>query len=399
MPITIEFEGEPVTPWLFRLEGEVLERLEWLTGVIPAFDGSEQRTQLRLYPRRYFEFAHTLTEQERRIAENLLHARQAGVWAVPVWMDLQHLEAPLAIGSSSVPVTPATRDYHVGGYVGLMTGPTTYEILEVATIGGSSVTTDTVTEIAWPAGAMVFPVRLVRMPDQLQLRRFTGAVATGRFRYRTVDDNAYTAATESTTHRSYPVLTIKPNWSEDPRQDLQRQLALVDAGTGGQYVDDESGGPAYLQSHRWFLNGRTEIDAFRQWLYARKGRLSAFWMPTWAQDLVVVEDIGSSDTTIDVEYSGYADQVAQGIGRRDIRIELRDGTVFYRRITASTELSPTVERLTIASSLGSAVDADAVALVSFLHLVRLNADGAEIQWWTWEVAEAALTVRGMRNDL
>ena len=40
---------------------------------------------------------------------------------------------------------------------------------------------------------------------------------------------------------------------------------------------------------------------------------------------------------------------------RDIRIELTNGNVYYRRIVASTVLSGTVERLTLDSVLGVSV--------------------------------------------
>lgn len=402
MPIDVEiiFEGSRVKPWLFRPDGQVLERLEWLTDVMVAFDGSEQRVLLRQYPRRFFEFALAVSDRERRTAENLLASWQARVFAVPVWMDSEPLSAPLGPGDTTVAVTTTHRDYYAGGLLGVMTSPTEYEILEIDTVGSGSVTLNASPSGTWPAGqTVIFPLRSARMPDRLQLQRFTGADAFGRMRFQCVDDNSHTAATESTTYRSYPVMLLKPNWTEDPRQDYVRKLQELDNRTGGLYVDDEAGGPITLQSHRWLLNGRAEIDAFRQWLYARKGKLSAFWMPTWAQDFLVVADIGAAALTIDVEHSGYRLEINQARGRRDIRIELRSGTVYYRRITASTEVSTTVERLTINSALGAGVDKDDIVLVSFMRLVRLDADSAEIAWWKWDVAEAAVIVREMRNDL
>lgn len=401
MPLDIEItiEGNRVKPWLFRPDGQVLERLEWLTDVSIAYDGSEQRRRLRGYPRRTFEFALGVSDRERRVAENLLFNWQARVFGVPVWMDSEPLSAQVNPGATTIPADTEYRDYTVGGLCGLMTSPTNYEILEVASIGPSSITVNSEVAGTWPAGTTtVFPIRSARMPDQVGLQRFTGADTFGRFRFLCVDDSDYTAATE-TTYRSYPVMLLKPNWTEDLREDFVRKLAELDASTGGQFVDDEAGGPVLLQSHRWLLNGRAEIDAFRQWLYARKGKLTAFWMPTWSQDFLVVADIGMAATTIDVEHSGYTIEIDQAIGRRDIRIELRNGTVYYRRITASVEVDDDVERLSINSALGANVDADDVALVSFMYPARLDADAAEIAWWTWQVAEASLLVRGIRNDI
>jgi len=393
-------DGTDMQPWLFRLNGQVLERLEWLTDVIQAFDGSEQRVQLREFPRRGFEYAISVSDRERRLAENLLYSWQARVFAMPVWMDSSTLAADVNAGATTINVDTTHRDYHAGGLVGLMISPTEYEILEIDTVGGSSITLGSATTINWPANeTFIFPLRAARMPDQLQLIRFTGADASTRLRWQCVDDSSHTAATEATTYRSYPVMLLKPNWTEDLRQDYVRKLQVLDARTSGLFIDDEAGGPILLQSHRWLLNGRAEIDAFRQWLYARKGRLTAFWMPTWAQDFKVVAGIGHSALTIDVEHSGYTIEVDEGIARRDIRIELRNGSVYYRRITQSVEVDADTERLTINAALGVTVTAADIALVSIMHLVRLDADSAEIAWWTWDVAEAALTVRGARDDL
>ena len=64
----VSFTGSLVTPWLHRPSGSVLERLEWLTDVLPSFNGGEQRRQLREAPRRTFEFSVQLTGRDRRAA-------------------------------------------------------------------------------------------------------------------------------------------------------------------------------------------------------------------------------------------------------------------------------------------------------------------------------------------
>ena len=180
---------------------------------------------------------------------------------------------------------------------------------------------------------------------------------------------------------------------------LLRKLAALDAGTGPLFYDDEAGGPIRQQSHRWLLAGRAEIHAFRQWLYARQGRLVDFWLPSWAADLVLVASAGSGATQIDVEACGYTDRVAQDIGRRDIRIELASGSSITRRITDSEVVSASVERLTLDATLGTAIAPADVVRISFLDRVRLDADAAEIAWWAWDAAESRLMTRGSRNDL
>jgi len=386
-------------PWLYRPDGGVLERLEWSTDVIEAFDASEQRIRLLATPNRYFEFEFTVSGRDRRGAENTLHVGQPGLWAMPVWMDSQVLAATLASGSLSISIDTTTRDFRAGGMAMLYSDPSTFEVVDIDSLTGSTLTLSSSTVLTWPAGTIVAPLRIARMAEELHLARFTGDDSYGRVRFKCTEACAWTAAADGTTYRGFPILASAPNWTQDVDQGYLRKLRTLATGTGPDFVDEAGSGAIMLQSHRWLLDGRSQIDAFRQWLYARSGRLTAFWLPTFALDFKVTANIGSTDTTIDVEQAGYTVSLARGIGRQDIRIELHSGTVYYRRITTSIEVSADVERLTINASLGAAVAASEIRSVSFMSLSRLDADAAEISWSRNDVAEASLNTRAARNDL
>lgn len=385
-------------PWFHSPNGEVLERLEWLTDVLPSFGGEEQRRALRKSPRRSFEFAVMLTHAERRTAENRLHKWQSRVWSVPVWMDSSPLGVDLSPGASVISIDTATRDFHVGGLVGICTAAADFEIAMVESMTDSQITLSAPLVRAWPEFAEVFPVKRCRMLDRISFSRFTGDVANGTIRFECSEPNDWPALSES-TYRGLPVFAAPSDWSEDPSFGCERDRDVVDGATGLVYTDDKAAGPVLLQSHRWFLHGRSEIDAFRKWLYARRGRLSAFWLPTASLDFMLVANIGSAAVTIDVEHCGYTKAIAQGINRRDIRIELASGAVFHRRITASTEISATIERLTIDSALGSAVAVSEVRSISYMMLARLDADAVEIAWSAWDLAESSAITRSSMNDL
>jgi hypothetical protein len=397
--MSITYQGLTLEPWLYRPDGAILERLEWLTDVITSFDGSEQRIALRTYPRRYFEWATVLTERERRTAENLLHNWQARAFGIPVWMESQSLTAPVVSGADTIAIDTTTRDFRVGGILGIATGPHTFEIAQVDAIADDLVTLAAPMQGDWPIGAEIFPMRAARLPEDVRLQRFDGDTSYGMLRWQVIEDSGWPAATGGTTYRSHPVLTQAPNWTEDVEQGLARKLASLDPGTGPAFWDEEGSGAMMSQTHRWLLDGRTQIDAFRRWLYARRGRLSSFWLPTFAQDFKVVASIGSTASTIDVEHCGYTDTIGQDIGRRDIRIELHSGTSYLRRITGCSEVSGTIERISIDSALGALVTPADIRSVNYLDLVRLEADSAEIAWSRWDLAESRLMTRGSRNDI
>lgn len=389
-----------VTPWLYQPDGEVVERLEWMTDILTSFNAREQRVALRQYPRRVFEYGFGLVGAERRTAENLLHHWQAQLWALPIWMDSQLSASTLGGGTTAITCDTIYRDFRDGGLLGLFTSPTNFEAVTISTVGAGIVNLSEATTKVWPAGTTrIVPLRMARMLDEVQLRRFTGDSSSGVVRFEVQEDSAWPAATGGTAYRSFPVIEQAPNWVQDPEQTFLRKVARIDPGTGPAYFDEEGAGAVLQQSHRWLLDGRAEIDGFRRWLYARQGRLSAFWLPTFAQDFALTAPIGSSDTTIDVENCGYTTSIAQAIGRRDIRILLNNGTAYMRRITGSSVISAAVERLTISSALGAAVATNQVQAISYMDLVRQESDAIELAWWRHDVVEAALVMRGSQNDL
>lgn len=386
-------------PWLHRPSGAVLERLEWLTDVLPSFSGGEQRRQLREAPRRTFEFSVQLTGRDRRAAENALHEWGGRGWALPVWMDAQPLAAPVSLGATSIAVDTTTRDFRAGGSLVIMRGPRDYEILQVDSVAADEVALLAPTTKAWPAGeAIIAPLLAAVMPDEVTLSRFDGDTSYGRMRFEVMEPSDWPAAAES-TYRGLPVLAQPPNWTEDVQQGYERLLQRIDSLTGPVVIDDQAAGPILLQSHRWLLDGRGAIAAFRSWLYARRGRLSAFWLPTWAQDFRLVASVGASALTIDVEHCDYTERIGQAINRRDVRIELHSGAVFYRRISGSTVVSADVERLTIDTALGVLVQPAAVRAISYIAPVRLDTDAVEIAWARHDLAESRAMTRGSRNDL
>lgn len=401
MPADVVVDGLTCVPWVYRPGAQVLERLEWLTDVIPSYNGAEQRVRLRGSPRRALEAEFLLTGNDRRTAENLLHGGQARAWAVPVWMDAQRLTTAASSGADTLAVEDTTtRDFHVGGAVYVGTGPGAFEVGTVESMTAASITLADPLVSGWPAGADVLPLRAARMPDDMRVSRFDFDTIYGQVRFECIGaGGGVTGVDPGPVYRGAPVLLMRPNWTEDVDSRLLRKLAALDAGTGPLFYDDEAGGPIRQQSHRWLLAGRAELHAFRQWLYARQGRLVDFWLPSWADDLRLVASAGSSSLQIDVENCGYTGRVAQDIGRRDIRIELASGASITRRITGSAVVSASVERLTVDTSLGTAIAPADIVRISFLDRVRLDADAAEIAWWTWDSAESRLLTRGSRNDL
>lgn len=400
--LDVEVFGSRITPWVWRPDWSqpMVERLQWETEVLTAYDGSEQRIRLREFPRRTFEFGFAAEGKLRRRLETSIYGWGARSWALPVWPDGERLTSTATSGASSITVTTTNRDYRVGGLVMLLADDGAYEVHEILSLAAGSLTIKSVLASTWTTGSCtVYPVRLAKLPDAHGFARFTHDAVYGIARMEATDNSAWTAATETTTHLGYPVLTERPNWVEDIGIEYERKVQTLDFGTGRRRYVDQSGVPNILQTHRWMLESKARIAAYRAWLYARAGRLNAIWVPTWTDDLIVASTVASAATTIDIEAIDYTKRISSSIHRKDIRIELTNGTVYYRRITGSQEISATIERISINSSLGVDVPAANFKTISFISLCRLDSDGVELAYFTGDIAEAANTMRAAGHGI
>lgn len=393
--------GARVITWTIppNWQQPILERLEWATDVQPAFDGSELRVGLRAGAARLqWEFDYNVSSALRRTFENTLYGWGGRVWALPIWPDGELLAAPLSSGAMAVPCNPQVRDYHEGGLAVLLAADgTAVEAIEVEAVQEGQITLARPTVGDWPPGTRVLPARTARLVGPRRQARFTGDYAHGHAVFACTDEVAVEPS-EETLYRGVPVFTDRANWVDEPGFDFDRQLAQFDPVIGPLVVDDESELARPLQSFRRTAADRAEIWQLRRWLYARAGRWKHFWLPSMAADLVVVAPINAAATTLDVEHCGLTRFAPIGVNRRDLRIQLADGTLLYRRVTGVVEVNATTERLTIAA-LGQDLNPEDFALLSWMSLARLDSDTVELEWWTGEVAETSISTVSPRNDV
>lgn len=394
--------GTRIVAWPFLPDWSrrgILERLEWRTDVLTHFDGSEQRRQLRLAPRVRYEFDAFFDGALRRYAETILWGWGARTWAVPIWQDGLDLPVDVPAGTLEIPIDPRWRDFHAGGLAIFLDGPQQFETLQVDSVDGETLILRSATTRDWRAGTRVYPGRTCRLSGDVDIPRWDGQASSLRAVFDVDEPVDYEADAGAVEYRGYPVLTHKPEWTGGFSLAMARKLAEIDNITGVRAYEDESGMPAILQRMRWVWVDRREADAYRKLLYWLRGRAGAIWVPTWEDDLIVTSIIAESTTHIDVEWCGYAQYIAQQPNRKDIRIQLVDGTVLYRRITSSETLSGTIERLWLDDAFGMQITPEQIVKVSFLALCRLEADAVEIAHWTGDVCESNTAFRGVRHDV
>lgn len=382
----------------------VRESLAWLTDVLPrARSGMQQKRKLRLAPRRRFSFEVLADAADRRIADAVRFDHSGRVWLLPIYPDVQLLAADLAEDVTEIPCRTAGFDFVAGGQAILWSAANAFEVVAIDSIDEDGLTLVAPTAQGWARGTRLYPARAARIQPGADESHLSDDASRTRLEFAIDGPSDWSVELASWvlgTYRDKPVLEWRPDEPDNPRSSYARQIEELDEGTGPVAYADLPDMPFRGQENDWLIQGREQQAAFRALLYTLSGRFGSLWVPSWNADLQLASSIGSAETTMTVEWCGYTVFGRKQVNRRDIRIELLDGTVLYRRITDSAEAGET-EVLTIDSAPGAAITPGSVRVISFLSYAQMASDAVEIEHITDAdgTARAALRFEAIANDI
>lgn len=392
-----------IIAWSFAPDwgDNITERLTFSTDIQQSESFVELRRALLLGPRREFEAQMYVEGRERQLLDMMLFGWGSRVWALPIWPDIQLLTSAVPAGADRVTCSTTYLDFRVGG-LAMLRGEDafTYEVVEVKAIDSGGIDLVRGTQRAWLPGSRLYPARSAQLLEQPQLTRLTDRAQGAQVHFRVAEVSDWPEVMPATLYRGWPVLEDRPDEAEDLTSSFQRLQAELDCGMALPLLTDIAERALTMIGYRWLGMGRAERSAWRSLIHALRGQQQALWAPTFADDLTLLSTISPTGVAIDVANVGYSRFGQQKPGRRDIRIELLDGTAFHRRITASSELDTETERLVIDNALGQQVTPDQVGRISWISLCRGASDAVEIEHITDSegLASSSLTFRGVRDD-
>lgn len=394
--------GSRITAWALTPDWQtpVREKLAWKTDVLRAWSGKEQRRALRISPRRLIGFSTPMMKLEKQYVENQLFEWGALAWALPIWWDGQRLTAPANPGDVTVPADTVNRDFRGGGLAMVLTDAAHYEVLQITSISSSLLSLTRPVIATWPIGSRLYPVRAARMLATTRIVREHGSHATVQPEFQITEPCDWPAASGLPMYRGVPVLEDSPDTDQTAEGGYDRESYLIDPQTGAISVIDTAQVGFPLTGHNWYLKGRAAHESFRRLLYLLKGQQGELWVPSYELDLTLVADAAPADTNLHVATSGFT-QFGFGLNRKDIRVELKSGTVYYRRIVGSAVDTPTTELIGIDTAFGVTVKVAAVRRISFMVLSRLASDEITIEHLTRldGIALSSTPFRGLNHDV
>jgi len=379
--------------WPWRPQRGMVESLEWLTDIIEAHDGTEQRIRVRQEPRQSFDASIMLDDHGELSKLRVgLAAWQHREWGWPCWHEAVKLASVLPAASSSISIDTTASDFRAGGLAIVHQRSSLYEVVEVETVAAGSLTLVAPTTMEHPAGASVMPLRMARMAGQA--RRDDYAVDASRYSVtmQVTDNTELTTEAAAMQYLGYDVLSdplLMPGETM-PRQ-IERPLDILDPGPGAWATFARTDYPGVTTDHKWMLRTPAQAWAFRRWLHRRAGRLNPVWIPSRTHDLALAVQPTATDTTLQTSDVNYRNVGLNVPGMTHIAAFSASGAFVCRQITGAVAGSAGRENLTISAALGFTD----VARISFLCLHRFAADRVTMTWDRVGVATCRASMTGV----
>ena len=401
--VTWPITGTRVAVWTFthNWNTRLRERLAWLTNVLTSQEGVEQRRALRVGPRRYFEMSGILAGRDRRIFDLALFDWGGRYWSLPLFHNVQWV-GPLADEALEIPCKTENREFAVDE-LALLQDETAHrhEVVKVREIHADRIEVWAPLDQSWPAGTKLFPLRTAELREPPALRRANDDLIVFNAEFSLIEPYADARTVVLPMYRDWPVLDRQPQESGDMTVVFHRLRQFLDNRVGRPESVDTAEQAFPAMEQLWWLHGQEERAYFRGVMNLLNGRQKALWVPTWSADLVVVNSVIIGLDTMDIQHTDLNRFGTPRIGRRDVRIALRTGEVFYARVTGVIELDSETERLQFDAGLPVSFTPEDVYLACWMVLARCEQDEIEINHEADidGAASTTLMFRGVLDEL
>jgi len=369
-PVESYIVGKRLVAFMFVPLRDFSEELQFSTDILKSWDG-EQRIALRKAPRELITYNYTKTSQIS-LLRTLLREWVHRTWGVPIWFEAEPV-SDIVAGAKVIYCDTSNASFMQGGYAFLWENDSKNEILEI-----SAVYTDRI-ELTNPVAnnytkAYVMPMKSGIMSNGVQFKRSGNDSVSFSATFIIIGDVDY-AENSFPVYSNYPVLdtrVIVGNMDEV----LRRPVELIDNGQGLIVVEQVSNKIYNKRTIGTVAKGKDEVWQWKKMLHYLKGRQKAFWLPSFSKDIKIKNTITAGSTGANIEYIGLSNFGTFPIATR---LQLRNGTVLYFKITYATKVEDG-EVISLDTAPTQDITADDIVMWSFMDLVRLDADSIKLEY-------------------
>ena len=383
-PLPILITGTRAVKFDIVPEVPVNETWEWLSDLMVATDGTEQRIALRGEMPRVelnLKVKFDSSESIRRFYSDL--ASSIGRLWIPEFQYATRTTAASASGSLQVYFDGTQTDIRAGDYVLIQT-PVAAMLVEIKTLNASGGLVSSALVADIPANSLIMPGSPALIDNQTSIDRYAVNQAAETtlickmIRQRSTLTRTGSAVTLPTFLGS-PVVDKRPLADELVKDEVSTGQVSIDNQTGlpdiiSRWDYSRIGGPRTFKVNR--IKAPDEMDYWKTVFAYCRGQARKFWMPTYRDDMKLAVAPSDATTTYTIEGTQYAEKIWPIITHRYIEIETASGIHRTQITGASVTGSNTIILLT--TPLPTGAGWRSVSRISYLLPVRLNDD--KVEW-------------------
>lgn len=364
----------------------VQEVWSWLTDIIAARNGAEQRIALRATPRRSIRYSFMLeNETERRRQYNRWFKSLSTRLVLPYYQYATALTQAVASGGDRLYFDPTRTDLRDGEFALLYDTATEQGFLvKLTTVEADGATLDSpITFDATPT-MIIAPAFTSRLADRtgFDMQKVTGKITV---QGESLVSRAAFARPGSEavipTYDGLPVLNIRPISVGDNPETFDANYEVIDGRTGVQDIFTAWLRTEVIMTRKWTirrLQNPGEMDWWRDFLDLIRGQQNPFLIPTWFADLTLASAPTPSTTQLVITGSDYAALYFPYETFKRLQIETAAGAI-WRTVLSAVDNGDGTTTLELNLPFGASADDVLISKVSFLNMVRLASDTVTLQ--------------------
>ncbi len=396
---SVAITGSRAQIWAYshNWDTQIEETLSYLSAVRIAYAGIEHRAGLRKIPRRSQSVTLFEEDDALRELETKSFGWQSRLFLIPLQQYPSQTTAPALAGQPVIPVDTADRGLVEGAYVIIEDLATGRRIpSSIAEVAAHSITLAFNLDTNLAVGTRLWPAHPGMAGEQMNLNWHLPGFATGNIDFEFTPVETWAGAADVAPpqlYRGEEVYTIEPDWVNGLDVKSTQVFGVTESPSGKKKRNERWTHPQREFPFGWLLRGFSEIARFREFIQRRYGRTVSFWMPSFRADLRLAADVTSPGAvSIDVIDGGYLAFSAGNNQRKNISIELKNGTVMRRRINSAAYSSPNVTSLGLDAATGHAFTRDDIFRISFLSRYRFGSDEVKLVWYNPSVVTSDITI-------
>jgi hypothetical protein len=176
------------------------------------------------------------------------------------------------------------------------------------------------------------------------------------------------------TYRGLEVMLDRSIVVGNLQEKIMKPIDVFDNGSGVFDVDQTQSFMTRSETIALDALDRASAWRMRKWLHYRRGKQKSFWLPSWNNDLAILQDLSASSTGLIVSPIGYP----LFYSTTDIMILLKSGVKYYRRILSGVTQIDGNEALSMDSAMGVTLNIVDIDMVCFMKHVRLDTDRVDL---------------------